>query len=201
MGINEFFRDHLGQKLKINTSWGAVLPNGVVALTVWEQELRGNRVMVHQVTPIRTKNGNVNQNWTERKQHFNLVKSGVPAVGVLISNGDKSDDEAWHIHDFNEDSIFPLSELTYDDGAKVWFMKIDLTNPIPVERHGFDAEQTLAQIKEMYRKAFKTISKAKDQFGWQLIGLTETHASLTNGHKDKLMSVALQTGDYKVTKA
>ncbi|WP_192021210.1 hypothetical protein [Shewanella sp. WPAGA9] len=195
-GINEFYRNTLNQKLKNPMSWGAVLPNNIVALNVWLEEIVNGKAYVHSDKPSLTIAGHVNPNWIERKKHLDLIKSGVPAVGVLITNGNKSNDDKWRIHGFDESSIFKLNQLECNNNGE-WVMRIDLTNPIKIKKVQFDGKAAISTIAKRHTIAIETVQKAIG-IGWKLIGMTEDVATLT--YYGKLMSVDLGDGSYTTRK-
>ena len=200
VGINKFYENYLGTKLRTQYAWGAQLDTSVLALNCWSEELsvkdNETRVLVLDTSnPDKMSNGHINPNYQEREQHIDLVKAGVKAFGVLISNGGACPNaEKWNIRDLNTDSIFELTDLQNENG--IWTMAINLTSPVPVEEMVFDAEEALKEIKA-YPEGESTVKRALDK-EWYLIGLLNDTAILT---KDKmLMEVQLTSGKFKTYK-
>lgn len=193
MGINEFFENMLGQKLPNQYSWGCYVPaRKAMCWTVWQEEIEGNRVEIHSDVPYRTKAGHVNRNWTKRKEEFELVQSGVPAYGVMISCGKSVDSDSWNIQKLNSHEIFELSDLEFNERTNKWTMVIDINSPIAVEEIKFDQSNAIRTLQK-HTKALKTYEKAA-KLGWELIGLNEQTASLSLNCK--LMDIALSDGSY-----
>ncbi|WP_283393160.1 hypothetical protein [Photobacterium phosphoreum] len=193
MGINEFFEKVLGQKLPNQYSWGCYVPvRSAMCWTIWQEEIKNNRVEVHSDTPYRTKAGHVNRNWTNRKDELKRIKSGVPAYGVMISCGKTFEEESWSIQALNSHEIFKLSDLQFNPSTNKWTMAIDKTQSIPVEAIKFDKVSAVTTIMN-FSQAYKTYKKAEN-FGWKLIGLSEQVASLSLN--DKVIDITLIDGSY-----
>lgn len=196
MGINEFYRTVLGQKLKNPMSWGAILPKGVVAINIWQEEIENSYAFIFSEETALKKDGNINPNWSERKTHVDMIKSGVPAVGILISNGGRvKPDGSWNIASFDECSTFELGELK-PVGSRL-YAKIDLNKPVPVSKVEFNRAVVIAKL-ENYPQAMAACGKA-EKFGWIMVGMTEKHVTLKL-HGKELMTVDISTGNYTRSK-
>lgn len=140
MGINSFFSDKLGVKLRVLNSWGAVdnMTNRVF-LRVWEDQIEsgadGERVYVADHEP-RLASSRYKANFEERQRHLSCIRNGAAGFGVVSTAVNPETSGSKKTRSFDDTTLLQLGDLTEANGrtyahidARVPVRELSLDNP------------------------------------------------------------------------
>lgn len=132
MGINSFFSDKLGVKLRVLNSWGAVdnMTNRVF-LRVWEDQIEpradGERVYVADDEP-RLSSSRYKANFYERQRHLSCIRNGAAGFGVVSTAVNPETKGSKRTRSFDDTTLLQLGDFTKEDGRT--YANIDVRVPV-----------------------------------------------------------------------
>jgi hypothetical protein len=106
-------------------SWGALRPDGVVFLRVWQDQVEKRSVRLADHAMFKDKPNNLG--WRERQEHIRLISNGAPCYMIMCLAED-NDASARIIKSFNRKYLFVGGSLEERDSDE-W---IELTDKISV---------------------------------------------------------------------
>lgn len=116
IGINRFYEEKLGIKLKIVYSWGAYdAANNRVFLNIWHDRItsdgEGEKVQVYWKKEKETNNSR------ERSEHLAAIAQGAMGIGILCVPKDPNASRR-NVKTFDDEKLLLLGDLSEDDNFR-----------------------------------------------------------------------------------
>ncbi|WP_163936454.1 hypothetical protein [Paraferrimonas sp. SM1919] len=189
--MSAFFKDHLQAPLtNVQWSWGSENEKGIY-LRIWQDEVEGREALLYLC------NGDTRVGQQERSRHIEAIKHGKPAYVVLITQWQEDAKGKRHIDAYKE-CVYPVTSLLFRENGDV-YADINFNNPRYPECIGDEIDTAgieAAVAKNV--KAFETMQKAREKFGWRPTRISECGEQVLFISKDgsKNAKMVIETGQW-----